>query len=64
MQKSGKVVHIVGSVSPRWIQLPGKVKERLGVLVEVVNVEYCLRIWKVVLLEVVIETRAWSPAKD
>lgn len=42
-----------------WVELPGQDQERLGVMHEECDVEYCGGIRDPILLEVVIETSTW-----
>ena len=50
----------VGHISA-WVELLGKGKERLGVACKVGDVKDGSGVWDVILLEVVIQSCAWSP---
>lgn len=54
MQQPDEVVRQTGTIIPR-IQLFSQDKERFGIVMEIVNLKYCLCVGEVVLLEVVIK---------
>ena len=62
MKQTYEIVCEVGLVVA-WVQLFGQGKERVGVVMEVVDLEdgFCVR--KIILLEVVIETTARGPVQ-
>lgn len=62
MKEPYEIVCEVGLVVA-WVQLFGQGKERVGVVMEVVDLEdgFCVR--KIILLEVVIETTARGPVQ-
>lgn len=63
MEHADEVVYVVWTMAA-GIQSLSQGEERLGVVGEVVNVENGLRIWDVILLQVGIETRSWSPENN
>jgi hypothetical protein len=62
VQRLGKVVQVVGAVLATGVQLFGQGEKRSGVVLKIVNVENGLRVWDAVLLKIIVQPCAWSPA--
>lgn len=63
MKQSYKIMGQIGLIVPR-IQLFGQGEEGIRVLMEKADLEYGLGVRQVILLQVVIETAAWSPVGE
>lgn len=63
MEQPHKIMGEVGPVVP-WIQLFGQSEERVGVVMEEVDLKYGLCVGQVVLLQVVIETATRRPVEQ
>ena len=63
MQQTTEMMHDVGTVLAGRVEFARQGEERTRVVVEIVDVEDGLGVWNLVLLQIVVESRAWRSEK-